>query len=116
MYILKNLLVLFYIFNIFYKLDRIFYNKFNLIYHLYILFHSFIIINNIKNLSNFFLKKDLFLKEPLYFSFDNFKKIYFSFGPDLLVCLISKVSQNKENASVLWDIDRQKVQLTRNCL
>ena len=56
-YILKSLFILFCTFYIFYKFDKIFSNRFYLIYYLYILFRNFIIINNTKNVSSFFLKK-----------------------------------------------------------
>ena len=77
-YILESLLILLYISNIFYKFDKIFNNKPNLIYFLYILFYNLIIINYIKNTSVFF-KKDLFLEKLLYLSLGSLRKIYFDF-------------------------------------
>ena len=100
-YILKSLFILFYIFNIFYKSDRVFRDRLNLIYYLYILFYNFIIIDNAENSSSFSLKENLFLEKLLYFSFANSEKIYLSPELDPLVHLVPKVSQDKENTSIL---------------
>ena len=78
-YILESLLIPFYIFSIFYELNRIFGDRFRLISCLYILFYNLIVVSDIENASDFFLEKNLFLKKPLYLCVNDSQEI--GFGP-----------------------------------
>ena len=106
---MESLLIPFHISYISHKFGEIFNDRFYLMYYLDILLCYLIVVDDAENVSNFFLEEDLFLEESLYLRVDGPQEICFGPWPSPFVYFVSKINQDKENASVSWDMSRQEI-------